>query len=112
MAKQLVIHSGIITLVVCVATFLANGGMKMWSRGENEGALKSTVVHNTEEIKRVDVEGCAPSKEVRLDLVGMKRDISSNADDVKDIKVTVEEIREDRREMLMMQRAILEEVRK
>jgi len=112
MAKQLVIHSGVITLVILVVTFLSNGGMKMWKGGEEEGALKSAVEHTKEEIKRVDKEGCSPSKEVRLDLVGMKRDISSNANDVKDIKVTVEEIKEDRKEMLMMQRAILEEVRK
>ena len=93
MAKQIAVQSGVILLVIAMATALSNYGLSQVGKGEDIGILKTCVENNTANIQRLDREGsqqlqAAMQRMVVLEtmLSNIKEDISDNRVDLKEIK--------------------------
>jgi len=93
MAKELAVKSGVILIVIAVATALSNYGLGQMGKGQDIGILKTCVENNTANIQRLDEEGTRQLKNamqrmavLETMLGNIKEDITDNRTDLKEIK--------------------------
>lgn len=100
MAKQTAIQSGVIILVIGVASALSAFATNKMSQGREQGALQACVENNTANISRLDKEGTQQLKltlerlavvetvlsSIKENMVENRKYMSENRQDMKELK--------------------------
>jgi len=83
MAKQLVIPSAWIILLVTVTSVTVNWATQAYILGNKYGVLGSKVENNATEIKRIDVKGSTVVQNVQIDITKLIGKVDRNESDIR-----------------------------
>ena len=90
MAKEQVIQTTWLTLIMIVVSFSVAMLTRLYGSGEASGALIAKVDGNTLAIKRMDESGTKIMQEVRIDLSQIVGRISRNESEIASLKTNLE----------------------
>jgi len=99
MAKQLAVQSGVILLVIAVATFISNFGMRELVKGKDYGQLEQKVEGNTTNIIRIDNEGTKELQRCMQKIAVLEAILTTVNDNIKDNREFMKENRSDMKEI-------------
>ena len=93
MAKQVAIQSGVILLVIAVATALSNYGLSQVGKGQDIGILKACVENNTANILRLDKEGSQELKNTTQRMAILETMLNNITEDMKEDRADMKELK-------------------
>ena len=85
MAKQLIISSAWVILIVSVTTVAVNLATQTYLYGEGSGLLVSKVDGNTAEIVRIDERGTKVVQEIKIDLTQIDSRVERNSERILEL---------------------------